>query len=331
MGSLLLESGLEAKMNAAWTQTTECKRSGTMWDIFHGEMLQDFKGHDSKHFGHEEDKGCYVFLLGNDFFNPLLNKQAGKKASVSIISLICLNLPPDLHYKLEYMCLVGIIPGLHEPLLTTLNHYLTPLIDDFLEFWNPGVWFSQTGGYNHGRLVHCAIVCLVCDLPVAHKTSGFGPSSHSHFCAVCHCICQNHGYSSINYHAWHRRTKKECLASAKAFDNTQTKSEQDTVFASSSVKWSELLCLPYFHATCFVIIDAMHNSFLGLINEHFQDILGIWLNQDKEQSSSTINIHFTNLQWENLAEAVKRESRRIAGSRSLLASIWQSCSLPLSK
>ena len=35
MGSLLLESGLEAKMDAAWTQTTKCKQSGTMWDIFH--------------------------------------------------------------------------------------------------------------------------------------------------------------------------------------------------------------------------------------------------------------------------------------------------------
>jgi hypothetical protein len=79
MGSLLSESGLEAKMDMAWTQTTECKQSGTMRDIFHGEMLRDFKRHDGKHFGHEEDKGCSVFSLGIDFFNPLLNKQARKK------------------------------------------------------------------------------------------------------------------------------------------------------------------------------------------------------------------------------------------------------------
>jgi hypothetical protein len=55
----------------------------------------------------------------------------------------------------------------------------------------------------------------------------------------------------------------------------------------------------------------MHNLFLGLINEHFQNILGIRLDKDKEQSSPTINIHFTNPQWENLTEAVKRESRRL--------------------
>ena len=274
-------------------------------------MLWDFKGHDSKHFGHEEDEGHYVFSLSVDFFNPLSNKQAGNKASVGIISLICLNLSPDLHYKSEYMCIVGIIPGPHEPPLTTFNHYLTPLVDDFLDFWDPSIQFSQTGGYNHGRLVHCTIVCLVCDLPDACKTSGLGPSSYSHFCAVGNCTHQNHGYNDINYHAWCRGTKEKCLASAKAFDNTQTKSEQDTVFTSSSVKWSELLRLPYFDPTHFVIINAMHNLFLGLSNEHFQNILGIQLNNNKEQSSSTINIHFTNLQWENLTEAVKKESRRL--------------------
>jgi hypothetical protein len=126
-------------MDAAWTQTTECKQSGTMQNIFHGEMLRDFKGHDGEHFGHKKDEGRYVFSLGIDFFNPLSNKQARKKASVGIISLICLNLPPDLPYKLEYMCLVGIIPGPHEPPLTTLNHYLTLLVDDFLDFWDPGI------------------------------------------------------------------------------------------------------------------------------------------------------------------------------------------------
>ena len=311
MGSLLSDSDVETKMDAAWTQITEPRRSGTMRDIFHGEMLRDFKGHDRKHFGSEEDEGRYVFSLGVDFFNPLSNKQAGKKVSVGIISLICLNLPPDLRYKSEHMCLVGIIPGPHEPPLTTLNHYLTPLVDDFLDFWDPGVRFSRTGGHNHGRLVRCAIVCVVCDLPAARKTSGFGPSSHSHFCAVCHCTRQNQGYNDINYHAWRKRTKEECLASAKAFDNAQTKSEQDAAFASSGVKWSELLRLPYFDPTRFVVIDAMHNLFLGLINEHFQNILGIRLDKDKEQRSPTITIHFTDTQWDNLTETVKKDSRRL--------------------
>ncbi|KAF8805355.1 hypothetical protein BYT27DRAFT_7025263, partial [Phlegmacium glaucopus] len=52
VGGLLSEPGLEAKMDAAWSQTTTSKWSDTMQDIFDGEMLQNFKGPDDKHFGH---------------------------------------------------------------------------------------------------------------------------------------------------------------------------------------------------------------------------------------------------------------------------------------
>ncbi|KAF8805356.1 hypothetical protein BYT27DRAFT_7224974 [Phlegmacium glaucopus] len=206
-----------------------------------------------------------------------------------------------MRYKPKHMYLVGIIPSPHEPPLTTLNHYLTPLVDDFLDFWHSGL----------GRLVRCTIVCVVCDLPAARKTSGFRPSSHSHFCAVCHCTRQNHGYGDINYHLWQRRMKEECLASAKAFNEAETKSEQDMAFASSGVKWSELLCLPYFDPTRFVVIDPMHNLFLGLINKHFQNILGIRLDKDTEQSVPAINIHFTDLRWDILKEAEKKDCKRL--------------------
>ena len=312
VGSQLSEPGLEAKMDAAWSRTTESKRSDTMRDIFDGEMLRNFKGPDGKHFGHEEDEGRYVFSLSLDFFNPLSNKQSGKKVSVGIISLVCLNLPPDVRYKPEHMCLVGIIPGPHEPPLTALNHYLTPLVDDFMDFWHPGVRFSRTDGYKHGRLVRCAIVCVVCDLPAARKTSGFGPFSHSHFCAICHCTRQNHGYSDINYHLWRRRTKEECLVSAKTFNNAETKLEQDAVFASSGVTWSALLRLPYFDPTRFVVIDAMHNLFLGLIKEHFQNILGIGLDKDKEIRSA-LNVQFTDPRWEIQTELEKKDSKKLLG------------------
>src|SRR5271154_6155544 len=90
MGSLLSEPGLEAKMDVAWSRTMDSKQSDTMRDIFYGEMPREFKGPDGKHFGHEEDEGRYVFSLSVDFFNPLLNKQSGKKVSVGIVSLVCL-------------------------------------------------------------------------------------------------------------------------------------------------------------------------------------------------------------------------------------------------
>ena len=102
--------------------------------------------------------------------------------------------------------------------------------------------------------------------------------------------------------------KEECLASAKAFNDAETKSEQDTAFTSSSVKWSELLHLPYFDPTWFVVIDAMHNLFLGLINKHFQNILGICLNNNKEESGPIIDVCFTDPKWDILTKAEKNIS-----------------------
>ena len=48
MSSLLLEPGLEANIDAAWSKTTESKWFEIMQDIFNGEMLQNFKGPDGK-------------------------------------------------------------------------------------------------------------------------------------------------------------------------------------------------------------------------------------------------------------------------------------------
>ena len=109
-----------------------------MRDIFDSNMLCHFKGPDRLHFSYGDGEGRYVFSLSLDFFNHLGNKQAGKKKSVGLISLVCLNLPPELRYKLEYMFLAGIIPGIHEPLLDKGNHYISPIINAFVELWSPG-------------------------------------------------------------------------------------------------------------------------------------------------------------------------------------------------
>ncbi|TFK19835.1 hypothetical protein FA15DRAFT_555048, partial [Coprinopsis marcescibilis] len=65
-----------------------------------------------------------IATLYCDFFNPLTNKQAGKKKSIRLIGLVCLNLPPTLCYKPENMFLAGVIPRPNEPPLDCINPYL---------------------------------------------------------------------------------------------------------------------------------------------------------------------------------------------------------------
>ena len=191
-------------MDQSWKKAKESSKTGIMHDIFNGEILQNFKGPDGHHFSLGNGEGRYVFSLSVDFFNPLSNKQAGKKASVGVINLTCLNLPPHLRYKPENIFLAGVIPGPHEPPLTAINNFLRPLVDHFLDFWDPGVYYNRTHGHPQGQLVRNAIVCVVCDLPAARKTSGFVSAAHQHFCSICECTHKANGYGDTNPSSWKR-------------------------------------------------------------------------------------------------------------------------------
>jgi hypothetical protein len=83
-----------------------------MRDIFDGETLRNFKGPDGRHFSFGKGEGRYVFSLSVDFFNPLGNKQAGKKVSVGLISLVCLNLLTTCDTKQRTFSLLGLFQAL---------------------------------------------------------------------------------------------------------------------------------------------------------------------------------------------------------------------------
>lgn len=288
VASLLSRPGFEDRMDAAWeTVDTEA----VMGDIFQGEYLRNFKGHDGLHFSKGGHEGRYAFSLCVDFFNPYMNKLAGKKTSIGLISLVCLNLPPSLRYKPENIFLAGIVPGPREPPLTTLNHYLTPLIDDLVQFWEPGVRFTRTYNYPEGRTIRCALIALVSDLPASRKTAGFAAHSHEHFCSICHCT-KSGDQNSTDYHSWKRRTNVECRSQAAEYEATSDEEARASQFEKYGIRWSELLRLPYFDIVRCVVVDAMHNLFLGLIKEHLTGILGISL-QSRKPEAPAISISFS--------------------------------------
>jgi hypothetical protein len=311
LGGLLSRSGFEEKMDDAWAPSTNLTPSKEMKDIFDAEILRNFKGFDGQLFSTSGKEGRYVFSLCVDFFNPLGNKQAGKKKSIGLISLVCLNLPPDMRYKPENMFLFGIIPGPSEPPLTCLNHYLRLLVDMLLEFWFTGIRFSRTCAYYYGRVVRCALICVVSDLPAARKISGFASFHHTQMCAMCHCTRRQHDSLNDSFATLGtRRTNEEIRNSAQLYLDAADEKERSEAVHNSGIRCSELLRLPYFDISCFVVVDAMHNLFLGLVQEHF-DILGIQFNNTKSRTTPSIVINISEESINKLNEHERKSVNRL--------------------
>ena len=312
LGGLLSRSGFEEKMDDAWAAlTSSLSPSKEMKDIFDAEILRNFKGFDGQHFSYGGKEGRYVFSICLDYFNPLGNKQAGKKKSVGMISLVCLNLPPHMRYKPENMFLFGIIPGPSEPPLACINHYLRPLVDMLLDFWITGVRFSRTSAYYYGRVVRCALICVVSDLPAARKIAGFAVFSHTQMCAMCHCTRQqNDSFNDSFATLGTRRTDEEIRNSAQLYLDAANEKESNNAVHNSGIRWSELLRLPYFDASRFVVVDAMHNLFLGLVEEHF-NILGIRSDITKSKLTPSIVIKIPKESINKLTEHERKSVKRL--------------------
>ncbi len=95
----------------------------------------------------------------------LWSEEAGKKYTVGAIYIVCLKLPPSLHRLVKNKVFVGIIPSPHKPSKEQINHFLVPLVNDLLVFYNPGAHYSCTACYSKGRRICLMFGPLVCDLP----------------------------------------------------------------------------------------------------------------------------------------------------------------------
>lgn len=286
LASLMARPGIEDAMDRSWKESSDRRRKGIRTDILDGTVLSEFKGPDGKTL---YSVGCgearYVFSLCIDFFNPRMNKAAGKSTSCGIVSLVCLNLPAGIRYKNENMFLAGIIPGPKEPPLNSMNHYLTPLIDDFLILWTSGVQFSSTSNFANGRVVRCAIVALVCDMPGARKAGGLGSLHHNRFCYMCKCSGAE-DLQRVDYRNWIPRTGAELRSASEEWRNAPTKAAQDALFAEHGVRWTELSRLPYWDSRRFIVVDAMHNLFLNLVKHHFRAVLGLDIQQGTDEGDA---------------------------------------------
>jgi hypothetical protein len=70
-------------------------------------------------------------------------------------------------------------------------------------------------------------------------------------------------------------TYEEHRDAAYTWRDAPNRRVQAKIHKEKGVRWSELMRLPYFDPTWFIVVDGMHNLFLGLIRHHFRIILGM--------------------------------------------------------
>jgi len=262
---------LEAHLDREYSST----KPEVVWDIYASPGVQEFIGPDGEtpFIKRPGNEGRLVFSLNTDGFNPFGNKESGKKVSTGAIYMVCLTLPIAIRHLIEYMFLVGIIPGPDEPSREQLNFLLAPLVDDLLLLWEHGYFLITTPNYPSGRLVRGAVIPVVCDLPAACQMGSFAGHSSNNFCSYC-CLLQG-DIDTFDYQSWVSVSVEEHRAAAEQWRDLPSEKERDQLFEQTGIRWSELLRLPYWDPTKYLVIDSMHAFLLGLFQRHCREIWGM--------------------------------------------------------
>jgi hypothetical protein len=197
--------------------------------------------------------------------------------------LVPLCLPPNLRYNPENIFVAGVTPGPSEPTVLHIGNVLNPLVKELLALWN-GVEFSGTWCYpSRGRTIRAMILQVICDLPAIRKVMGMaGHSLTNHVCSFCKIA--SHNLNSLDSTIMVPHNNAEIRKAAFEWNKAKTHVELKKIFAESGVRFSPLLRLPYPLPVSHVVVEPMHNIFLGILKYHGQSLLGLHLPQEKKFS-----------------------------------------------
>ena len=252
--------------------------SGIMSDIYDGEIWKTFPSHlntpnSPRFFEPETADRHFGIMINLDWFQPF---QSAVYSCGVIYGVIC-NLPRDIRFKRENMLTLALLPGPNEVKLDQINHYLAPIIDELLELWNG---FNLPTAEKNVRL---AVICCSNDIPAARKLCG-----HASALAGCHRC-----YKRANWEEGRRsnfggfedmddwfimKDPVEHRRNAMIWKHQQTKEDQKQHVKRKLVRWSEMLRLPYFDPIRFLVVDPMHNLFLGIAH---WIVKRLWIDNEK--------------------------------------------------
>ena len=207
-------------------------------------------------------------MLNCDWFQPYKHLQY----SVGVLYLTVLNLPYSVRNNIENVCLVGVLPGPHEP-RRDINSFIDPLVKDLARFWE-GVELEVTASVK--KSVKCAVLCVSCDIPAERKLCGFLGHSANLGCSKCYKIFPGgvgqKNYSGFNRDTWSPRTEAKHCADVLRLSHCTTVTARNGLESKLGCRYSALLNLPYFNPPVMLAVDPMHNLYLGIAKHHLKRI-----------------------------------------------------------
>ena len=270
MGRLLARPGVEDILDRP-LERPRTERLADIWDspVFR-KVRDDEDG--TPFFAKHGDEARFAFSLGADSWHPLHNLEAKQHMSATAIFLVLLNFPEDERYKYKNMYLAGVIPGPGKPSLEQINHALSLVVKELLEFWE-GVYFTRTAKFVDGRFSKGALIPLVCDMLAARQIAGLGSVNSKFFCTFCRLMIQE--IENLNKSSWPERQLHEQLLWAKQWKECSNERDRESLFKLHGVRWSVLLDLPYWNPILYSVVDQMHAAYLGLYQTHCRRLWGI--------------------------------------------------------
>ena len=266
VGRLLARPGIEDILDAVYDRPS----SDRMTDIWDSPVFRNFRDQDRTPFfarhGHD---ARLAFSLGADSFHPLGSREAKQTMSATAIYMVLLNLPKEERFKYKNMYLVGVIPGPSKPSLEQINHALSLLVVELLDFWK-GVFFTRTHKFPGGRFSKGVLIPLVCDMLAARQVAGFGSATSTFFCTFCLLTIQD--IENLEKQTWPDRTLHAHLECAKKWKHCQSERDRERLFKLYGLRWSVLLDLPYWNPILYTVLDSMHAAFLGLFQTHCRKV-----------------------------------------------------------
>lgn len=252
------------------------------YDVYDGNIWADFLFYKNSPF--LAQKNSLGLMMNIDWFQPYKHRTY----SIGVIYLVVMNLPREIRFKRENIIIVGLLPGPSEPPLT-INTYLTPLVSDLILLWK-GYTFKLPD--NNTVSVRCALLCVACDLPAGRKVCGFLSHTANFGCSRCYKnfgtgTFGKHDYSGFDRETWANRTIEKHRKDIDLVLKCSRKTEKQQKESEVGARYSCLLQLPYFNAVRMLIVDPMHNLYLGTAKRMFK----IWKNRGiiNEQAMEEIN------------------------------------------